>query len=171
MKTTIKTANGSQTVTSYRTDTPGLVVTKVTLTDGKTVVWTITHTASGYHIGHSFATRKEAIAAAGRLNGLADWTLCRSKLTRNRKLGPRVKDALDVGPARIPSAKPTTITLDVRNRQTGERRVITISEEEGARAICDTVNTCTGPCECLIEPDSVCPYGWPALEQAIVACS
>ena len=165
----IRTMDGPLEVVAYRTDTPGLVVARNTLPDGSPR-WTVTHEKSGLMIGgHGFDTRKEARTAAGRLKAAADWTLCKSKLVRAAGLSGKVRDAIDPPkPRRVYSQDPAVIMLDVKNQITGERRVVRITEEEGNRAICDSVNTCTGPCECLIEPDATCPHGWPALEQAIV---
>jgi len=54
-------------------------------------------------------------------------------------------------------------TVNAKNRETGERRKLEVSEDTIREAVFDSVCPCTGECECDVEPDGVCPNGWPSI--------
>jgi hypothetical protein len=55
---------------------PGLVVHRcVTMTGEETADWNITHVESGFRVGGSYPTRKQAVQAATEFGPLVDWTL------------------------------------------------------------------------------------------------
>jgi len=57
------------------------------------------------------------------------------------------------------------IRFKAKNQNTGEEIEVVTTMEELEDSLCDGGNRCVGPCECWIEPDGVCPYGWRALQQ------
>lgn len=44
----------------------------------------------------------------------------------------------------------------------GERAEIKVDWDEVREAMFDGACTCTGECECTVEPDGTCPNGWPS---------
>jgi len=56
----------------------------------------------------------------------------------------------------------TKHTTSARNTETGERRDVTIHITDLIQASDDGIDRCTGPCECRVEPDGICPNGWPS---------
>jgi hypothetical protein len=62
------------------------------------------------------------------------------------------------------------ISFVVRNTRTGELYEVVTDMEELEETLIEGANRCCGPCECWIEPDGICPNGWPALERASLDC-
>jgi hypothetical protein len=177
MQITIETVNGPETVPCYRVrGTTGLVVARVTTShrNARKRRWTLTHAPSGLRIEPSYPRRADALAAGAVIANVIDRNLPAVAIGRMRGLASQLREKLAGHwpadrPATRPGPAPATIKLAVRNRHSGETRELTLTEEEAARAVYDSVNRCTGPCECEpIEPDAVCPHGWPAIEQAII---
>ena len=54
-----------------------------------------------------------------------------------------------------------------KNTKTGAERTVKASEKQVERWILDSVVPCSGPCRCDVEPDGVCPNGWPSRLRAL----
>jgi len=46
------------------------------------------------------------------------------------------------------------------NVKTGEKRELSVPMDELERTVYDSVDLCSGPCECTVEPDGECEDGW-----------
>lgn len=62
------------TVDAIATPTPGLVATRSAFRPPHHRWWSVTHVESGAHLPVYFEARAEAVAFAGDLRDLADWT-------------------------------------------------------------------------------------------------
>jgi hypothetical protein len=56
------------------------------------------------------------------------------------------------------------IASNTRNPLT---RPVEMTEDEVRDAMFDSGCGCSGECECWVEPDGECPYGWPSKLRAI----
>ena len=98
MQATIK-VNGpsgpiSRDVAAYQTGTPGLIVHRRVNPKGPSTGWVLTHHASGLALsGYGFKTRAQAVAFAGVIASLADWTLDQRELRAVEGLYGRMSDA------------------------------------------------------------------------------
>lgn len=68
-------------------------------------------------------------------------------------------------PCRGEKTEPAIIRWEVENRQTGEKTIVEMPEDEAKDVLCDGVSICCGPCEHDIEPDGICPDGWPSRQE------
>jgi hypothetical protein len=90
---TIKTNQGDHVVEARTCGVPGLAVHRDPFDRSQ---WVVSHSRSGYRLdGALFRTRSEAMAAAGRLAGLANWSAPRSTLRLLPDLGQQVRRALE----------------------------------------------------------------------------
>lgn len=93
---TIKTTQGDHVVDARACGVPGLAVHRDIF---DVSWWAVSHRESGYRLdGFLFRSRSEAIAAAGRLADLADWTMPREGLRAVPDLFKRVRQTLEVSP-------------------------------------------------------------------------
>jgi hypothetical protein len=56
----------------------------------------------------------------------------------------------------------SSIEGNARNVLTGESRPVKMSIKMAEKVSAGSMDKCTGPCRCTVEPDGTCPRGWPS---------
>ena len=135
---------------------------------GEPKAYRLTHAPTGHAAGPRFRTMKEVTEyhwglMAGVPVASVDSPDIRTVEDALRDNYTRLQAGVDVyvtGPHDEQS-----VDVTVTNVHTGEQVSYSVSSDDLVDG-----NHCTGPCECSIEPDGVCPEGWPGTEDALARC-